>query len=95
MGRVKVALEGGCRGLESRGRDWSKLAAAGGAREKRMNKRVGRSCDEWTASLCHRRDGQLQPEYAPMHCRWSGHCFEWLENIPLLFALRGEISGSV
>ena len=32
--------------------------------------------------LCHRCDGQLQPERAPMHRRWSVQCFEWPENIP-------------
>lgn len=33
-------------------------------------------------SLCRQSDGQLQLEHAPMHCRWSGQCFEWPENIP-------------
>lgn len=32
--------------------------------------------------LCHRCDGQLQPERAPMRRRWSVQCFEWPENIP-------------
>lgn len=49
--------------------------------EKRVKRRGGRR-DEWTSFLCHRCDGQLQLEHAPMHCRCSGQRFEWLENIP-------------
>lgn len=32
---------------------------------------AGEGVDEWRASLCHRCNGQLQLECAPMHRRWS------------------------
>lgn len=66
-----------------RGRNWKvreRLVRVGYEGAERDEWRRG--VDEWRASLCHRCDGQLQLERAPMHCRWSVQCFEWPENIP-------------
>lgn len=75
-------MEGGREG----GRGWCRVGESEGE--------IGRSWRrEWGGEanggglmnggpLCHRCDGQLQPERAPMRRRWSVQCFEWPENIP-------------
>lgn len=64
---VKLEIEGEI------GQSW------GRRRPRETNGREEGRGDEWRVLF----PGQLQLEAALMHCKWSGQCFEWSENILL------------